>query len=192
MMIGTNVNSQHIVHLIPRNSVGAEIGVWKGVSSALFVKTQPKKLYLVDPWSVEPYQETKESWERYVGRYSALVGGDNVESFQKYYDKIAEMVTEKYKIYSNVEVRRELSIDFFEMLEETGERLDWIYIDGDHSYEGAYYDFEKALKYVKKGGLIIGDDYGNKPAVKQAVDDWAKEHNKEHKTYGDNQVVVQL
>ena len=192
MMIGKNVNSQHIVHLIPRNSVGAEIGVWQGGSTKLFIKTQPKKLYLIDPWSVEPYQESVETWDHYVSRYSALVGGKNAEDFEKYYEQVAERVIEEYKIYANVEIRRELSIDFFEMLEETGERLDWIYIDGDHSYEGAYYDFEKALKYVKKGGLIIGDDYGNKPAVKQAVDDWAKEHNKELKTYGANQVVVQL
>ena len=190
MMIGKNINSQHIMHLIPPNGVGAEIGVWWGSTTEQFLKTKPKKLYLIDPWSVEPYQETAETWESYIDRYSKMVGGNDAESFQKYYDNVAEQVHEKFKIYANVEIRRELSIDFFEMLEETGERLDWIYIDGDHSYEGAYYDFEKALKYVKKGGLILGDDYGNKPAVKQAVDDWAEEHKKELTKYGANQVVV--
>lgn len=192
MMIGTNVNSQEIVKLIPPQTVGAEIGVWQGGSTKLFVKTNPKKLYLVDPWSVEPYQETTETWEAYVERYASVVGGSDPASFQKYYDGVAEKVIDTYKIYANVEVRRELSIDFFEHLLETGEKLDWIYIDGDHSYEGAYYDFEKALKVVKEGGLIIGDDYGNKKGVTAAVNDWSKEHNKELKKYGANQVVIQL
>lgn len=192
MMIGKNVNSRHILDLIPPKTVGAEIGVWQGGSTELFVKTQPKKLYLVDPWSVEPYQETTETWEHYVDRYSAIVGGKDPSSFQKYYDQVAEKVQEKYKIYANVEIRRELSIDFFEHLETTGEKLDWIYIDGDHSYEGVYYDFEKALVYVKEGGLIIGDDYGNKKGVVDAVNDWSKKHNKELRKYGANQVVIQL
>jgi predicted O-methyltransferase YrrM len=75
--------------------------------------------------------------------------------------------------------------------------LDWIYIDGDHSYTGAYNDFCNALTVVKKGGIIIGDDYkwssdGDKGGVKKAVNQWAEENDLKLEQYGKNQVVVFL
>jgi len=186
MMIGKNTESRHILPLIKSGTVGAEIGVWMGESTELFVKQKLKKLYIVDPWSVEPY-EGQESWDYYIDRYSKIVGSKNPEDFQKYYDNVYQKVYDKYKIYPNCEIRRELSSTFYESLTE---KLDWIYIDGDHSYEGAYYDFEMALSVVKPGGIIIGDDYGNKKDVVRAVDDWAKKYNKELHRYGKNQVVA--
>ena len=37
-------------------------------------------------------------------------------------------------------------------------RLDYLFIDGDHSYEGVKSDFETYRKYVRKGGLIAFHD----------------------------------
>ena len=60
--------------------------------------------------------------------------------------------------------------------------LDWIYIDGDHSYEGCLRDLENSLKVVRQGGLILGDDYGwpnakwFKPGVTKAVDEFINKH----------------
>ena len=37
--------------------------------------------------------------------------------------------------------------------------LDWIYIDGDHTYDAARADLDAAMRVVKPGGLICADDY---------------------------------
>ena len=38
------------------------------------------------------------------------------------------------------------------------DELDWVYIDGDHSYEAVTKDLEISFRLVKSGGLITGDD----------------------------------
>jgi len=61
--------------------------------------------------------------------------------------------------------------------------FDMIYIDGDHSYEGAQKDLTVAYKKVKSGGWIMGHDYemNMKKAltvysfgVKRAVDEFCE------------------
>lgn len=50
---------------------------------------------------------------------------------------------------------------------------DLIYIDGDHSYEGAAQDAQAAYPLLKKGGILIFDDYNNDQfGVKRAVDEF--------------------
>lgn len=61
------------------------------------------------------------------------------------------------------------------LLKQSG-RFDYIYIDGDHSYEGVGRDLSAALKKVAKGGVIVCDDYGNSKDVKRAVDEFCKKN----------------
>ena len=54
------------------------------------------------------------------------------------------------------------------------ESLDFVYIDGDHSYEGAKSDIELYYSKVKQNGLIAGHDYENEDiikAVKELLED---------------------
>jgi len=54
------------------------------------------------------------------------------------------------------------------------EELDFIYIDGNHSYKSAKEDILNYFPKVKIGGLISGDDYNhpmNDYGVKKAVDE---------------------
>jgi hypothetical protein len=58
------------------------------------------------------------------------------------------------------------------------ESLDWVYLDGDHSYEGVKHDLDAYFRTVKAGGFIAGDDYGQvgswfEDGVTRAVDEFA-------------------
>lgn len=55
-------------------------------------------------------------------------------------------------------------------------QADFIFIDGDHTYDAATFDIGKALHYIKPGGLIAGHDY-NWESVKRAVDQYFPEVN---------------
>jgi predicted O-methyltransferase YrrM len=55
--------------------------------------------------------------------------------------------------------------------------LDWVYIDGDHTYEAVKADLEAYCRALKPGGLLTGDDYGEAGwwdnGVTRAVDEFA-------------------
>ena len=188
MMFGSNKHSIDVMHLIKEGSVGAEIGVWKGVSSEKFLKRNPKHLHLVDSWSVSAYVNSDEhgTYENYLNRYSELTGGNTPDDFAKYYEKVFVEVSRKFR-QPNVTIHRMQSDEWFEIqtawCESSTEKLDWIYIDGDHSFKGCYRDLCNAVKVVKSGGYILGDDYKwafqkyGKDGVTQAVDKFQTVYN---------------
>lgn len=56
--------------------------------------------------------------------------------------------------------------------------LDFVYIDGSHSYKNVISDITYWLPRIKEGGVLGGHDYGsNEPGVIKAVDELFKEKN---------------
>ena len=174
MMVGTNVAAQFVAKRMPENSVGVELGVWKGDSSHFFSE-KTRRLHLVDSWSVEPYKEL-DSWDSYLNKYSQITGGNDVESFKKYYDKIYESVVERFSNNLNIVIHRNDTNKWFETFEE---KVDWFYVDAAHDEKGCYDDLENSYNHLKKhgGGFLFGDDYGNKPGVVKAVDRFKEKYN---------------
>lgn len=192
MMVGFNSNSSSLVDIIPKNSVGAEIGVWRGDSSELFLKkTSPDQLYLVDPWSFSAFAAnlTGEELQEHIKKYSVLTGSTDPKDFDRYYDSVYQAVVRRFQNNKNVRVCRSTSADWFDTFDQ---KLDWIYIDGDHTYTGCLYDLTNCLKVMKPKGIIFGDDYGNKVEVKRAVDDFISSRGLELKIYGKNQFAIGL
>lgn len=137
-----------ILEHFPHNSVGAEIGVWKGEwASFINDAINPKKYYLLDPWKFLPPVTRGDLDKWYRGA---------IAKSQEDMDDIYKDVCSMFKDSENIEIIRTRS-EYAEQHISTDE-LDWIYIDGDHSYEAVTKDLEISFRLVKSGGLITGDD----------------------------------
>lgn len=200
MMVGHNFDFDNIMHLIEPDTVGAEIGVWRGDSSKRMLKRNVKELHLVDSWSIEPYKSSQEhgGYDKYIERYTNLVGGNTEEEFERAYEKVYQEVLDTVGLDPRVVIYKMSSKEWFDSFDE---KLDWIYVDGDHTHKGCLYDLNRALEVVKKGGLILGDDYiwhkregiySGKREVTLAVDEFCSQHNLTLIRHGNVQFSIQL
>ena len=128
--------------------VGVEIGVWRGALSwRLLAANRNLFLYMVDPWrAVDASDQYARSGDDFATR--------SQEEFDRY---MAETLEEVAPFKGQYEVLRMTS-------EEAAGRfapnsLDFVFIDGDHSYEGCRNDIELWWPKVKNGGVLSGHDY---------------------------------
>ena len=190
MMFGKNPGTDETWKRIPEYSVGAELGVWKGESSLKFLK-RARHIHIVDAWAPEVFDGSNEfgGYEAYLERYSKLTGEATTEGFTRYYNKIYEGV--KTKFYGRpVTIHRMSTAKWFETFDE---KLDWIYVDASHAYEGCLHDLTNAVKFIKPGGKLFGDDYGPKKiGVRDAVDKFIKNTGYTLNNFHADQFEVQL
>ena len=190
-MVGNNSGTNGTWKRIPQFSVGAELGVWKGDSSAKFVQ-RAAIVYLVDTWSVEPYKQDHlaANFDKYLEKYSKIVGSRNPEDFQKYYDRIHQSVIDRFADNPRVIIKRMSTNEFFDTFTD---KLDWVYVDGDHSYEGCLNDLTRSVEILKPNGIIFGDDYGPaKPGVKKAVDKFIQRTGYKFNNFYEDQFEILL
>ncbi|REK60407.1 MAG: class I SAM-dependent methyltransferase [Bacteroidetes bacterium] len=159
--------------LIQKGFVCAEIGVWQGDFSSQILSKRPKKLHLIDPWASQPHYQNR------------LYSIDQTRM-----DAIFYYIKRHYSDWEEVEIHRQYSED----VNFKKNYFDWIYVDGNHSYEHVKKDLEHFLPFMKKGGFICGDDYGWTDAdcpigPKKAVDEFAEKYNFPKKIDG-NQFVI--
>ena len=137
------------IDMVAENGVGAEIGVHLGeFSSVILSLAKPRKLHLIDPW--QHVADPTYKW--------ALYGGENVT--QADMDARYQLVLNRFAgeiAAGAVEVHRQRSVDAAPLIND-GE-LDFIYLDGDHTYEAVSQDLKAFFPKIRTGGLIIGDDY---------------------------------
>lgn len=121
---------------IPKDTIGAEIGVCRGANAlSLYNISQPKLMYLVDIWEYNEltYQyHSEELW------------------YNDWENDVKELFVGK-----NVEIRKQKSADFLRSLYDNS--LDWVYIDADHNLAGE--DLNLSLLKVKSGGMIMMHDF---------------------------------
>lgn len=134
---------------------GVEIGIWKGETFKYLLENCPN-LYLtgVDLYSPQPENEGPEKWTK----------GENGHAWdhQKYYEDLIKYC-EKNK---RGNIIKDYSVNAAECIDDIS--LDFVFIDGDHSYEGVKKDISAWLPKIKKDGYIIGHDI-HFDGVKRAV-----------------------
>jgi len=155
-----------VLESLPKNSIGAEIGVDQGDFSKRIIKiVKPKKLHLIDPWE---YQEEK----IYKNSLYGGKGGNNQIEIEKKFQNVLIKFRKQIK-NDIVTIHRGFSEKVLESFED--DYFDWAYIDGNHLYDFVKKDLELSNLKVKKGGIIALDDYGIegwwKGGVQKAVDE---------------------
>jgi len=120
--------------------VGVEIGTFEGENAGYILKDlNIKKLYLIDPWL--DYKE-----------YNDYEDGGQKRNLNKAYFKTLKRVS---KFKDKVVLIKKFSS---EALKDIKEKLDFIYIDGNHDYKFVKEDIKNYYKKLKKGGVLAGHD----------------------------------
>lgn len=136
-------------------TTGVEIGVaFGGHSEAILLQTQIEKLYGVDPY-------------RHFNSYD-----DPMNLPQSEFDALYEFAKSRLAMFEGrFEAVREVSSMAAAAIKD---KIDFIYIDALHTYEGVRDDLKIWFSKVNDGGIIGGHDYGhpNFPGVKKAVDEF--------------------
>ena len=134
-----------------------EIGVFQGGNSLSLVTIESIiELYLVDPYKIYSQYESKTLVYNQEQMNEALVIMRN--RMLDYMDRVTVIIQESVRA----------SFIFQENY------FDYIYIDGNHSYQDAMDDMRAWYSKVKPGGFLAGHDYATK-ATAQAVELFAKE-----------------
>lgn len=136
---------------------GCELGVCKGFTLRHFLDLAPQitKVYAVDSWT--PYmdwwgpvtQQMVDNWREYA-----------MTLLNPYMDKIELLEMDSTVAASHI----------------PDHSLDYIFIDGDHSYSAVVRDLDNYWDKVKIGGIFAGHDW-NLPEVNQAVNEFRQKNN---------------
>lgn len=159
-------NRNELLARLPENAVCAEIGVWKGNFSAqILEQTKPRELHLVDPWRFDPSFPVR--W----------YGGGSAKS-QTDMDAIHNSVVSRFAARAEVRIHRARSADAVHEFDDN--LFDWIYVDGDHSYDAVLDDLRSWRRKLKPRGLLAGDDLWWKDesgdlSVRRALNEFATE-----------------
>ncbi len=151
--IGLLARREDFLKIFPKNSTGAELGVFQGkFSRAIIEIVQPRELHLIDPW-------WKAAGEFY-GEWSRYHNGGELLSTRKAYEQAranVKAVDRKGVAVFHVEDDLECLARF-----EDG-YFDWVYIDSSHRYDHTVKELELARRKVKPGGIIAGHDWRPDP-----------------------------
>jgi hypothetical protein len=129
--------ARHITNSIT-NGIFVEIGTHEGFFSDRLMEANPTAtLYCIDPYV--KYEEYKD--------------GINFITGDELFNKTVQELKSKYG--DRVIFIREFSSNAINLIPDN---IDFLYIDGNHTYKYVYDDLKNYFDKVKSGGYIMGDD----------------------------------
>lgn len=145
-----------------REIIACEVGVFKGEHALQILKNlNVKKLYLIDPYKeYNDYKDYRKDSNNY----------HNLKEVKKAARKCLKKFDEKIvwvEKFSNKALR------------DINEKLDFVYIDGNHETPYINNDIQNFFPLIKYGGIISGHDYSSDfPDVINTVFELSKKINK--------------
>ena len=128
----------HVLRLIKKGDICAEVGVWKGAFSRQILGRKPGSLHLVDPWLYIP-----EFGDRSYGARE----GSNQSTMDTIYENTKRLFQNNSKVVIHRKTSEEAGSEF------TDQYFDFVYIDANHNYEYVKQDLLLYLQKTKNGGL---------------------------------------
>ena len=143
-----------LVNHLPENSNILEIGCFLGsVTCTIKEACNNSNLYCVDIWSDETHNSYMQGYDRKVIKKDIT---SNLETWRSNTNHLTN--TYMYQMNS--------------MAAEFDTKFDFIFLDGDHTYNNVRAELIKYSKYLKPNGYIAGHDYGVAPCTK-AITEYA-------------------
>jgi predicted O-methyltransferase YrrM len=129
-------------------ATGVEIGVYKGALSWLLLANMPQLfLYMVDSWAEAPSDSSYLTTDDKIARFS-----------QAEHDEVRKTATAAVQQFGDrCRIIAKPSVEAAAEFEDGS--LDFVFIDGDHSYAGCKADIEAWAPKVRTGGIVGGHDY---------------------------------
>lgn len=138
-----------------RDVVAVEIGSYLGASSCFIASGLSKKsvLYCIDTWGnhAMKYNENDTDPEE----------RDTHEDFVKNTDKYAH----------KIKMIRKWSYDAIGDLKKDVHAIDFLFVDGDHNYDGVKKDWDLYSQLLKEGSIVVFHDTGWAEGVKKVIEE---------------------
>jgi predicted O-methyltransferase YrrM len=151
-----NVSCFGLVELLKHKKKirGIEIGCLNGDGSEYLLSNLPQLTITI----IDPFLE-------YIDWHGGLVKGNY------------ELAKSRLNKFGKRHIIHQATSD--EMSDKLSDKhYNFVFIDGLHTYEQVLKDCKNYYKKIKDGGLFSGHDYAVIPAVRYAVDEFAKAHKK--------------
>ena len=146
-----------LIDLLPKTDiVGCEIGLAHGFNAVYFLDALPnlKKLYAIDPFLLYDKDGVKQ------GAHGIFLSQNNADNIKNMFIKNVDPYGDR------VEFIEAKSSDVVDQIPDSS--LDYLFIDGEHSYESVAADIKNYHSKVKTGGIVAGHDF-SWPGVQEAV-----------------------
>ncbi|MDQ2719284.1 MAG: class I SAM-dependent methyltransferase [Bacteroidota bacterium] len=133
-----------IAAMQPRNAIVVEIGSWQGKSTYCISKgLRSGKVYAIDPFNADAGLDKGNEDE-----YSQKKGDKNL--LEKFKNNMQQL-----NVLSKIVIKKGYSWQFHNDFE----KIDFLFIDGDHSIKGCQADFDLYSPRIVPGGFIAFHDY---------------------------------
>jgi predicted O-methyltransferase YrrM len=129
---------------LPKNATIVEIGTWQGKSTYCIAKgVKSGRVYAIDPFNADGGYDKASETEYKIRKEGVSL----IENFKTNMNNL--------KVLKKITIKEGYSYNFHNDFQ----KIDFLFIDGDHSIDGCKRDFDLYSHKVTNGGFIAFHDY---------------------------------